>query len=464
MEASVGDQSRRLAEVQAEYQQESTQRQRLETRTRELSANFLEQSKILSEAQAQLENVMSHRQKFEEDASTMASKLKSIEEELSDRDIVEGNLRRAKEELESHARGEAPKFAQLETQLLKANAERQRVEAHATGLFKTQIESAQELSRRKQTEETLRRTRDELEVRVQHQAKELARVQTELENEICERQKVTVSGVETADGHAALVNELNERKQLELDLRLAKEQLASKLESQNTRLTQLQAKLLAEVSERQRLETHASDLGAAHVELGQQLTQKTETEAALRQAYVELGTAAEERLGRLCQTQAHLENTLTEQDQAVGPASELAQKKALVQEQLTERQKVEDSLRKTQKELEGRIETQAADLARTEAERKNQVTGLEQLEQRAAELAKVQIGLKQQLSQRTKTEEALRRAYAELGKSAQDRANELKATREQLQKEIAQRDHVEVEAARFAATQAAFEKELNARQ
>jgi PAS domain S-box-containing protein len=590
LEASVADQSRKLAEVQAEYQQESTQRQRLETRTRELSANFLEQSKILSEAQAQLENVMSHRQKFEEDASTMASKLKSIEEELSDRDIVEGNLRRAKEELEAHARGEAPKFAQLETQLLKANAERQRVEAHATELFKTQIESAQELSRRKQTEETLRRThtelegrvghqtaelervrallekevadrkkleaqavelarvhasltqevsdrvlpeqalrtanselqdrlkesahelskitaqlqreevahqqiieqsaelsrsraelnqrladrrqaeetlrctRDELEVRVQHQAKELARVETELENEICERQKVTVSGVETADGHAALVDELNERKQLELDLRLAKEQLASKLESQNTRLTQLQAKLLAEVSERQRLETHASDLGAAHVELGQQLTQKTETQAALRQAYVELGTAAEERLGRLCQTQAHLENTLTERDQAVGQASELAQKKALVQEQLTERQKVEDSLRKTQKELEGRIETQAADLARTEAERKNQVSHREQLEQRAAELAKVQIGLKQQLSQRTKTEEALRRAYAELGKAAQDRAHELKATRAQLQKEITQREHVEMEAARFAATQAAFEKELNARQ
>jgi len=584
LEASVADQSRKLAEVLDEYQQESTQRQRLETRTRELSANFLEQSKILSEAQAQLENVMSHRQKFEEDASTMASKLKRIEEELSDRDIVEGNLRRAKEELEAHASGEAPKFAQLETQLLKANAERQRVEAHATELFKTQIESAQELSQRKQTEETLRRmntelegrvghqtaelervrallekevadrkkleasvhasltqevsdrmlpeqalrtenselqdrlkesahelskitvqlqreevahqkiieqsaelsrsraelnqrladrrqaeetlrcTRDELEVRVQHQAKELARVQTELENEICERQKVTVSGVETADGHAALVDELNERKQLELDLRLAKEQLASKLESQNTRLTQLQAKLLAEVSERQRLETHASDLGSAHVELGQQLTQKTETEAALRQAYVELGTAAEERLGRLCQTQAHLENTLTERDQAVGQAIELAQKKALVQEQLTERQKVEDSLRKTQKELEGRIETQAADLARTEAERKNQVADREQLEQRAAELAKVQIGLKQQLSQRTKTEEALRRAYAELGKASQDRAHELKATRAQLQKEITQREHVEVEAARFAATQAAFEKELNARQ
>ena len=588
LEASVGDQSRKLAEVQAEYEQESTQRQRLETRTRELSANFLEQSKILSEAQAQLENVMSHRQKFEEDASTMASKLKRIEEELSDRDVVEGNLRRAKEELEAHARGEAPKFAQLETQLLKANAERQRVEAHATELFKTQIESAQELSRRKQTEETLRRThaelegrvghqtvelervrallekevadrkklearavdlarvhasltqevsdrvlpeqvlrttnselqgrlkesahelskikaqlqqeevahhqvieqsaelsrsraelnqrladrrqaeetlrrtRDELEVRVQHQAKELARVQTELENEICERQKVTVRSVEIADGHAALVDELNKRKQLELDLRLAKEQLASELESQNTRLTQLQAKLLAEVSERQRLETLASD--EAHVELSRQLTQKNETEAALRQAYVELGTTAEERLGRLNQTQAHLENTLTERDQAVEQANELVQKKALMQGQLTERQKVEEALRKTQKELEGRVETQAADLARAEAERKNQVTDREQLEQRAAELAKVQIGLKQQLSQHTKTEEALRRAYAELGKAAQDRANELTATRAQLQKEIAQREQVELQAARFAATQAAFEKELNARQ
>jgi PAS domain S-box-containing protein len=483
LEASVGDQSRKLAEVQAEYQQESTQRQRLETRTRELSANFLEQSKTLSEAQAQLENVMSHRQKFEEDASTMATKLKRIEEELSDRDVVEGNLRRAKEELEAHARGEAPKFAQLETQLLKANAERQRVEAHATELFKTQIESAQELSRRKQTEETLRRThaelegrvghqtveaeetlrrtRDELEVRVQHQAKELARVQTELENEICERQKVTVRSVEIADGHAALVDELNERKQLELDLRLAKEQLASELESQNTRLTQLQAKLLAEVSERQRLETLASD--EVHVELSRQLTQKHETEAALRQAYVELGTTAEERLSRLNQTQAHLENTLTERDQAVEQANELVQKKALMQGQLTERQKVEETLRKTQKELEGRVETQAADLARAEAERKNQVADREQLEQRAAELAKVQIGLKQQLSQRTKTEEALRRAYAQLGKAAQDRANELTATRAQLQKEIAQREQVDLQAARFAATQAGFEKELNAR-
>ena len=58
----------------------------------------------------------------------------------------------------------------------------------------------------------------------------------------------------------------------------------------------------------------------------------------------------------------------------------------------------------------------------------------------------------------------MRRAYAELGKAAQDRADELMATRAQLQKEIAQRERVEVQAARFAETQAAFEKELGARQ
>src|SRR5204862_6610563 len=106
-------------------------------------------------------------------------------------------------------------------------------------------------------------------------------------------------------------------------------------------------------------------------------------------------------------------------------------------------------------------ETQAADLARAEAELKTQFSDREQLAQRAAELAKVQMGLKQELNQRTKTEEALRRAYADLGKTAQDRANELTATRAQVQKEIAQREQVEVQAARFAASQAAFEKELN---
>ena len=155
--------------------------------------------------------------------------------------LPEQALRTANSELQDRLKESAHELSKITAQLQQEEVAHQQIIEQSAELSRSRAELNQRLADRRQAEETLRRIRDELEVRVQHQAKELARVQTELENEICERQKVTLSRVETADGHAALVDELNERKQLELDLRLAKEQLASKLESQNNRLTEVQA-------------------------------------------------------------------------------------------------------------------------------------------------------------------------------------------------------------------------------
>jgi DNA-binding response OmpR family regulator/chromosome segregation ATPase len=304
----------------------------------------------------------------------------------------------------------------------------------------------QELVKRKQDEEQLRRELEEQKARLQAQGQKLSEEQGKLEVKTQEQEAARTTIAALQDEYAAVKRQLENVSQSltrEAERRAAAEGQAGELAGSRKLLEQeLGQRKQAEEQFRRELENQKARLHAQVKRLSQEeckLKAKTQEHEASRSTLAALQdkyTAVQRQLESVSQSLAHeAERRVVAETQV----SEVAELRGSLEQELTQRKQDQEQLRRELEEQKARLQAQAQKLSEEQGKLKAKTQEQEAARTTAAALQDKYTAVQQQLESVSQSlaREAERRAAAE------GQAGELAGSRKSLEQKLAQRRQAE---------------------
>ncbi|MGO8931270.1 MAG: response regulator [Limisphaerales bacterium] len=420
------DQASELAELRASLEQELARRTEAEERLR----RELEEQKAW---------VQSQDQALSEHRSQLAAKL----QELQTAQATVAELQDKCTAVEAQFNGVKESLAQNQAQLSREAERRAAAEGQASELAGLRASLEQELAQRTQAEEQLRRELEEQKARVQTQDQTLSEGRSQLEAKVAELQTAQATVAELQDKCAAA---------------------EGRLKGVEGSLAQNQAQLSQETECRAAAERQAGELAGLRASLEQELARRTKAEEQLRRELEEQKARVQTHDQTLSEGRSQLEAKLEELQTvqatvaelqnkcaaAESRAGELAGLRASLEQELARRTRTEEQLRSELEEQKARLQTQDQALSEGRGQLEAKVQELEATkatvaelqdkcvaaEGQASELAGLRSLLEQELAQRVKAEEQLRRELEEQKAGVQTEGQTLSEGPSQLEAKV----------------------------
>ena len=309
----------------------------------------------------------------------------------------------------------------------------------------------------------MRRAQEQLQNGIDDLTKKLARVEAKLAKEITEHVQLVDDTAKLTNAQSELKVALEKQRAIEEILRRSETELALRVKTQAAEFGILQIELKKESAQREQAQAQAAKLLGTQVALEKELDVRRLTEQTLQRSQIELESITQSQVARLDSLKSELQHQTAERQRLECQASKLTAANSDLTKKLGCSEETEVTLRRAQEQLQNGIDGLTKKLAQVEAKLAKEIAEHVQLADDSAKLTNAQSELKVALERQREIEENLRRSEIELVVRVKTQAAQVSFLQAALQREAERRDQTEMREGELARKQTDLLNELTNR-